>query len=121
MNLPALMAWANDFSYDEIFVGPLRSLMRPGDVVVAISGSGNSRNVLRAVEWANAHGGMTVGLCGYGGGRLKEISSLVVHAAVDDMQVAEDLHLAVGHMVAQALCGGVALACLAPPMPGASG
>lgn len=112
-NVPTMMAWANDVSYEEIFLGQLKNFLVPGDLVVAISGSGNSPNVVRAVEWANSQGAVTVGLCGYRGGKLKEIAHLVVHVDVDDMQVAEDLHLVVGHMATQALCGGVPVACVA--------
>jgi D-sedoheptulose 7-phosphate isomerase len=104
-NLPTLMAYANDVSYDDVFVEPLKNFLRPGDVVIGLSGSGNSENVIRAIDYANAKGGLTVGLCGYSGGRLKEKAQLVVHVAVDDMQMAEDAHLIIGHMAMQALCG----------------
>jgi D-sedoheptulose 7-phosphate isomerase len=113
-NVPTMTAWANDVAYEEIFLGQLKNFLVPGDLVVAISGSGNSPNVVRAVEWANSQGAVTVGLCGYRGGKLKEMARLVVHVDVDDMQVVEDLHLVVGHMATQALCGGVPVACVAP-------
>jgi D-sedoheptulose 7-phosphate isomerase len=103
-NLPTLMAWANDISYDCVFVEPLTNLMEPGDLVVGISGSGNSANVLRAIEYANANGGVTVGLTGYSGGRLKPLVQHRVHVDIEDMQKVEDVHMIVAHVVAQVLC-----------------
>jgi D-sedoheptulose 7-phosphate isomerase len=73
----------------------------PGDVVIGISGSGNSINVLKAIEFANANGGITVGLCGYSGGKLLEMAQIPVHISVPDMQKVEDVHLMIGHMVMQ--------------------
>jgi D-sedoheptulose 7-phosphate isomerase len=104
-NLPTMMAYANDVSYHDIFVEPLKNFLRPGDLVIGISGSGNSENVLRAIDYANANGALTVGLCGYSGGKLKQKAGIVVHVAVDDMQIAEDVHLVLGHMAMQALAG----------------
>ena len=106
-SLPTLTAWANDVSYEEVFAGQLKNFLSPGDLLVAISGSGNSPNVIRAVEWAKAHGATVVGLCGYDGGRLKPLADVPIHVKIDDMQVAEDLHLVICHMAIQALCGGV--------------
>src|SRR3954454_17325785 len=70
-NTAGIMAWANDEGYDRIFVKQLKNLASPGVVLRAISGSGNSPNILRAVEWANQHSLTTVGITGFGGGRLK--------------------------------------------------
>lgn len=103
-NVPTLMAYSNDVSYEDIFVEPLKNFLQPSDVVVGLSGSGNSENVIRAVEYANANGALTVGLCGYSGGRLKKTARVVVHVAVDDMQMAEDVHLVLGHMAMRSLC-----------------
>ncbi len=103
-NVPTMTAYANDASYADIFVEPLKNFLQPGDVVVGISGSGNSENIIRAIEYANSKGALTVGLCGFSGGRLKESAKLVVHAKVDDMQMSEDVHLVLGHMAMQALC-----------------
>jgi len=98
-NIPLMLAYANDEGYGKVFVGPLQNFLRPGDVVIAISGSGNSENVLRAVEYANRNGATTVGLCGFDGGRLKPLVHLAVHVPVDDMLVAEDVHFVVGHVL----------------------
>jgi D-sedoheptulose 7-phosphate isomerase len=104
-NMGLLMAYGNDISFADIFVEQLKNVMRPGDLVLAISGSGNSENVIRAVDWANANGGVTLGLCGYAGGKLREKAQHVVWAKVDDMQIAEDVHAIFGHIVMQKLCG----------------
>jgi D-sedoheptulose 7-phosphate isomerase len=104
-NMGLVMAYGNDISFNDIFSEQLKNLLEPGDLVLAVSGSGNSENVVRAVEYANANGGVTLGLCGYRGGRLKELAQHVVWADVDDMQLAEDAHFFFGHMVMQRLCG----------------
>jgi D-sedoheptulose 7-phosphate isomerase len=103
-NVGLLMAYSNDLSYEDALVGQLKNDMRPGDLVLAISGSGNSENVIRAVEWANANGGVTLGLVGYDGGRLRALAQHVVWANVDDMQLVEDAHAVFGHIVMQTLC-----------------
>ncbi len=96
-NVPTMMAYANDLGYGEIFVGPLRNFMQSGDLVIGISGSGNSDNVVKALEYANNNGGFTIGLTGYSGGKVKQICKHNVHIPVDDMQIAEDLHLVLDH------------------------
>lgn len=103
-NIPSLMAYANDLSFEDIFVEQLKNLYQEGDVVIGISGSGNSNNVLKAIEYANAHGGITVGLTGYSGGRLKEMAQCGVHIPINDMQIAEDLHMVLDHCMMKILC-----------------
>jgi len=98
-NTSAIMAWGNDEGYDRIFIEQLKNLASPGDLLVAISGSGNSPNILKAVEWANANGLTTVGLTGFAGGRLKGLAHHGLHVAVDDMGVVESLHQVVFHWV----------------------
>ena len=92
-NIPSITAIANDMGYEMIFVQQLSSLMEPGDYVIGISGSGNSENVIRAIDYGNEHGAITVGFTGYSGGRLKESAQHNIHINIDDMQVAEDLHM----------------------------
>ena len=104
-NLGLLMAYANDVSYDDVFVEQLKNIMQPGDLVVAISGSGESENVIRAVDFANDNGGVTLGLCGYGGGRLRRRAANVIWSRADDMQLSEDLFAIFGHVVMKRLCG----------------
>lgn len=102
-NVPSMMAYANDVSYDEVFVGSLKNLFRPGDVVIGISGSGNSENVVRALEYANQHNGITVALTGFDGGKLKRIAEYNVHIPIYDMQVTEDLHMMLDHCMMKIL------------------
>ena len=103
-NVPTLLAYANDIGYDEVFVGLLQNYFRPGDVVIGISGSGNSSNVVRAIQWAKEHEGITVALTGYDGGQLKQTAEFGVHVPVDDMQITEDLHMVLGHCMMRVLC-----------------
>lgn len=102
-NLPTMMAYANDISYDEIFVGPLRNFLSEGDVVIGISGSGNSANVVKALQYTNEHGGISVGITGFDGGKVKQLSQYNVHVPIDDMQVAEDLHMVLDHCMMKIL------------------
>lgn len=97
-NLPTLTAYANDVSYEDVFVEPLKNFLEAGDLLIAISGSGNSRNVLKAVEYANEHGAITVGLTGYDGGLLRKTARYGVHIPIRDMQVTEDLHMVLDHL-----------------------
>ena len=94
-----LMAVGNDLSYDQIFVQQLMNYGQPGDVVIAISGSGNSANVLNAVDWANRHGLTSFGLTGYSGGKLKQMQSDGLHVELDDMGMVESIHLCLFHWV----------------------
>jgi D-sedoheptulose 7-phosphate isomerase len=103
-NIPTMMAYANDLSYADVFVGPLKNFMQEGDIVIGISGSGNSENVVRAIQYANEHGGVTVGLTGYTGGKMKQISKYNVHVPVNDMQITEDLHMVLDHCMMKILC-----------------
>ena len=103
-NMGLVMSYGNDVSFQDIFVEQLKNLLQAGDLVIAISGSGNSENVIRAVRYANEHGAVTLGLCGYRGGKLKELAQHVVWADVDDMQLSEDVHAIFGHIVMQRLC-----------------
>jgi D-sedoheptulose 7-phosphate isomerase len=103
-NMPTLTAYANDVSYDDVFVEPLKNFLRPGDLVIGISGSGNSPNVLKAITYANSHGAHTVGLCGFDGGKLARLARLPLVVPVHDMQKAEDVHLILLHAAYQILC-----------------
>jgi D-sedoheptulose 7-phosphate isomerase len=98
-NTAGIMAWANDEGYDRIFVEQLKNLASPGDLLLAISGSGNSPNVLKAVDWANRQGLITVGITGFGGGKLKNLAQHNLHAGIDDMGIVESLHQVVFHWI----------------------
>lgn len=98
-NLGWIMAVGNDVGYDQIFQQQLMNYGSEGDLVLAISGSGNSPNIINAVEWAKRHGLKTFGISGYGGGKLKEIQDDGIHVALDDMGMVESIHLCVFHWV----------------------
>ena len=103
-NVPTLTAYANDVSYDIVYAEPLASLAEPGDVAIALSGSGNSPNVLRAMDVAQEMGLTRVGLTGRDGGKLKDQCDICVIVPSDSMQVIEDAHLVILHAVFLALC-----------------
>ena len=92
-NIPNMLAWGNDSSYDDIFIEQLKNLMNPGDVVIGISGSGNSGNVLKAIEYANNNGGVTIGWSGFAGGKLKDLAQISLVTPSNYMQRIEDIHL----------------------------
>ncbi|MBS1486945.1 MAG: SIS domain-containing protein [Bacteroidetes bacterium] len=98
-NLPALMAIANDISYDDIFVEQLKNFIKPGDVVVGISGSGNSANVVKAMQYAKDQGVQTIAFCGYTGGKIKALADISIHSVAMDMEVAEDIHMIVFNVI----------------------
>ena len=96
-NIPVMLAWANDLSYEDVFSSQLESFVRSGDVVVGISGSGNSKNVLKAMDLARQSGAVTVGLTGMGGGNLKSVCDECLIVPDDDMMIIESVHLSVCH------------------------
>ncbi len=102
-NLPTLLAYANDLSYESVFVEQMKNFFVQGDLVIGISGSGNSENVLRAVSYANQNKGATAALCGFSGGKLARMAHVPFVAPVDDMQKVEDVHIIVVHMIMQAV------------------
>jgi D-sedoheptulose 7-phosphate isomerase len=106
-NTPYILAWANDTSYDRIFVEQLKNFGEPGDLLIAISGSGNSPNVLAAVDWANAHQIETFGLTGYDGGKLLQRAGRSLHCQLDDMGMVESLHQIAFHYVLDDLHGRI--------------
>lgn len=97
-NIPTMMAYSNDVSYEDVFVEQLKNFFNPKDYVIGISGSGNSKNVLKAIEYANANQGVTIGITGYNGGKLKQIAKYSVNMNVNDMQISEDLHMMLDHL-----------------------
>jgi D-sedoheptulose 7-phosphate isomerase len=102
-NIPSMTAYANDTSYEDVFVEPLKNLFEKGDLIIGISGSGNSKNVLKAIDWGNVNEGITIGLTGYNGGLLKKTAMHNVHINVDDMQITEDLHMVLDHCMMKIL------------------
>lgn len=102
-NMPTVLALANDISYEAVFEEQLKNFFNPGDLVIGISGSGNSENVLRAIRYAADHGGKTIGWSGFGGGRLAGLVDLAFVVQSHDMQQVEDAHIVVAHMLMQAV------------------
>jgi len=102
-NTALLTAWANDTSYEMVFREQLENLLEPGDVVIGISASGNSPNVLRAIEYANEHGATTIGFVGSGGSKLKRLVKVDVTVSSTNVGQAEELHLTLNHLLTQYL------------------
>lgn len=98
-NIPVMLAWANDDSYGSIFEEQLKNHMSGGDIVIGISGSGNSENVLRAIKYANSKGNLTIGITGMGGGKLAGMAKLSLVIPDDTMYRIEDFHLALNHLL----------------------
>ena len=98
-NVPTLMAVANDIGYEEVFRFPLKNKMKSGDILIGISGSGNSKNVVNAMEYAKSIGGTTIAIVGYSGGKMKEMADYNIHVNINDMQISEDIHMMLDHMM----------------------
>lgn len=98
-NVSTMMAVANDIGYEEVFRFPLLNKITDKDLFVGISGSGNSKNVLNAAEYAKERGAKVIGITGYSGGKLKEMADYKMHVDENDMQIAEDLHMTFDHMM----------------------
>lgn len=96
-NVPLMTAWANDSKYEDIFAEQLANFVRPHDIAFAISGSGNSPNVLRALRIAKDIGATTIGLGGFAGGQMRALCDACIVIPCDNMQIIEDLHLCVAH------------------------
>jgi D-sedoheptulose 7-phosphate isomerase len=100
-NSAVITCLANDEGYDGIFFRQLAVLAEPGDVAIALSGSGNSPNILRALEYCSASSIESFAVLGYSGGKAKDLATHAIHVPVDDMQISEDLQLVVGHLMMQ--------------------
>ena len=100
-NVAVLTCLANDEGYDEIFSRQLAVDAQPGDVLIVLSGSGNSPNILRALEQARSMGVRSFAILGYSGGKAKALAEVPIHFAIDDMQISEDLQLIITHMIMQ--------------------
>lgn len=98
-NVGWMLAVGNDVGYEDIFVQQLMNYGKAGDLVLAISGSGNSPNIIKAVDWANRHGLTTFGISGFSGGKLKEMQSDGLHVELNDMGMVESIHLCLFHWV----------------------
>jgi D-sedoheptulose 7-phosphate isomerase len=114
-SMPLFSALANDFGYEHVFSEQLASLVRPGDVVLAVSGSGNSVNVVNAVKYARQAHATTIGLVGFDGGVLKDLVDICILVANDSYEQVEDLHLMLGHLMC--VCIRRAISTEAYPLP----
>ena len=102
-NLPVILAYANDESYDDIFKEQLKNFLRPNDLVIGISGSGNSENVIKAIQYSNESGAKSIAFTGFDGGKLTDIAKISFIITINDMQKIEDIHLILCHMITQML------------------
>ncbi len=102
-NVPLISAWANDSSYENIFAQQLQDQVEPGDIVIGISGSGKSLNVLKAIKVAKSAGAITIGLAGFDGGDLKDIVDLCIVVPDNSIDQVEDVHLVLGHVITSCL------------------
>ncbi|MDR1674062.1 MAG: SIS domain-containing protein [Oscillospiraceae bacterium] len=98
-NIATVMAIANDIGYEEVFRFQLRGRLRKPDILMAISGSGNSPNVINAAEYGKQEGCKIIGLTGFSGGKLKALADISLHAPVDSMQITEDIHMIFDHLM----------------------
>lgn len=103
-NAAVLTCLANDLGYDEIYSEQLRVKAQPGDILIVLSGSGNSPNIIKAIEAGNALKMKTFAILAFSGGKCKNLAQTAIHFEIDDMQIAEDLQLIIGHMCMQWLC-----------------
>ncbi len=108
-NTPYILAWGNDEGFDRVFVEQLKNLATAGDLLIAISGSGNSPNILRAVEWANRNGLTTFGCTGFTGGKLQSLAKHNLHVPLDDMGIVESIHLTAFHWIIDHLHARISL------------
>ncbi len=102
-NTPILTALANDVSYDDVFAYQIEKILNKNDLVLAISGSGNSKNIIKACNVAKEAGVKIIGMTGYDGGKLFEMADYHLHAPINDMMKAEDIHMSFDHMMATIL------------------
>jgi len=116
-NVPLITAWANDADYERVFVEQMANFLRPRDVLVAISGSGNSPNIITAVEWASREGALTIGLSGGSGGHLRSLVDCCVVVPSSRMEQIEDMHLVLSHALCVSLRNRIARETLAARGP----
>ena len=98
-NVPTILAVSNDYGYDEVFRYQLKNKMKKDDIFIGISGSGNSMNVVNAMDYANSIGGITIAIVGYDGGKINKMANYSLHVNIDNMQISEDVHLILNHLM----------------------
>lgn len=100
-NVSGMLAISNDLTYEDIFIEQLKVFLKKDDVVIGISGSGNSANIVRAIEYANSKEAVTVAFCGYKGGKVKDLAKHIIHVPIQDMEITEDIHIIIFHAIKQ--------------------
>ena len=105
-NTPVVLAWANDVEYNNIFLGQLENFLKKDNIVIGISGSGNSENVIRAIEFANSQNAITITLTGKDGGKLAKLSQINLTVPSDDMLTIETMHLMICHLITTMIRAG---------------
>lgn len=105
-NIPIMMAISNDIGYDEVFRYQIKGRIVEGDILFGISGSGNSINVINAMEHAKSVGAKTIALVGFDGGQMKQIADYSIHVNINDMQISEDIHMIMDHLMMSVLSHG---------------
>ena len=105
-NVPSIMAIANDHGYDQVFLMQIEEKIKPGDILFCISGSGNSKNIVVAAEYAKSKGAKIIGATGFDGGALYKLADYHLHVPIDDMQITEDVHLIFDHLIMRILAYG---------------
>ena len=105
-NTPVVLAWANDVEYNNIFLGQLENFLKKDNIVIGISGSGNSENVIRAIEFANSQNAITITLTGKDGGKLAKLSHINLTVPSDDMLTIETMHLMICHLITRMIRAG---------------
>lgn len=98
-NVPLLTALSNDFGYDHVFLEQLKNLLNPNDIVIVISASGNSPNIVKALEYANEKGAYTISLVGFKGGLARKLGKLCIHSEIESYEIVEDIHLILEHII----------------------
>ncbi len=102
-NISALTAISNDLGYEDVFIEQLKAFLKKDDLVIGISGSGNSVNVVKALAFAAENGALTVAMCGFRGGKIKDLADVVIHVPINDMEITEDIHIIIFHAIKQVL------------------
>lgn len=97
-NVATVSAYSNDVSYEIALLEQLKNFLEPMDLVIGISGSGNSKNIINAIKYANERGATTIGITGFDGGELRKLANYSVNANVNDMQISEDIHMILNHL-----------------------
>ena len=98
-NIPLITAYSNDICYDDIFLEQIKNYFNAGDILICISGSGNSKNIIKVLDYVNSKEGISIGFTGFDGGILKKKAHFSINANINDMQISEDIHMILVHII----------------------